>query len=101
MRPALKQFIFRMLGKDPEAIVVSFASGDPELVRRMHEEIRQLEPQRRHFLVTVDEFSSYWQLRKRFRAYRIGLAPVLFTQDSRYGALRRAAFLLAPTKILA
>ena len=101
MRPALKQFIFRMLGKDPEAIVVSFASGDPELVRRMHEEIRQLEPQRRHFLVTVDEFSSYWQLRKRFRGYRIGLAPVLFTQDSRYGALRRAAFLLAPTKILA
>jgi ribosomal protein S18 acetylase RimI-like enzyme len=101
LRPALKQFIFRMLGKDPEAIVVSFASGDPELVRRMHEEIRQLEPQRRHFLVTVDEFSSYWQLRKRFRGYRIGLAPVLFTQDSRYGALRRAAFLLAPTKILA
>ena len=101
MRPALKQFIFRMLGKDPEAIVVSFASGDPELVRRMHEEIRQLEPQRRHFLVTVDEFSGYWQLRKRFRGYRIGLAPVLFTQDSRYGALRRAAFLLAPTKILA
>ena len=101
MRPALKQFIFRMLGKDPEAIVVSFASGDPELVRRMHEEIRQLEPQRRHFLVTVDEFSSYWQLRKRFRGYRIGLAPVLFTQDSRYGGLRRAAFLLAPTKILA
>ena len=90
-----------MLGKDPEAIVVSFASGDPELVRRMHEEIRQLEPQRRHFLVTVDEFSSYWQLRKRFRGYRIGLAPVLFTQDSRYGGLRRAAFLLAPTKILA
>ena len=90
-----------MLGKDPEAIVVSFASGDPELVRRMHEEIRQLEPQRRHFLVTVDEFSGYWQLRKRFRGYRIGLAPVLFTQDSRYGALRRAAFLLAPTKILA
>jgi ribosomal protein S18 acetylase RimI-like enzyme len=101
LRPALKQFIFRMLGKDPEAIVVSFASGDPELVRRMHEEIRQLEPQRRHFLVTVDEFSGYWQLRKRFRGYRIGLAPVLFTQDSRYGALRRAAFLLAPTKILA
>jgi ribosomal protein S18 acetylase RimI-like enzyme len=101
LRPALKQFIFRMLAKDPEAIVVSFASGDPELVRRMHEEIRQLEPQRRHFLVRAGEFSSYWQLRKRFRAYRIGLAPVLLTPDSRYRALRRAAFLLAPTKILA
>ena len=101
MRPALKQFIFRMLGKDPEAIVVSFASGDPELVRRMHEEIRQLEPQRRHFLVALEEFSGYWQLRKRFRGYRIGLATVLFTPESRYRALRRAAFLLAPTKILA
>ncbi|HEV8042796.1 MAG TPA: GNAT family N-acetyltransferase [Bryobacteraceae bacterium] len=101
MRRTLKQFIFRMLGKDPEAIVVSFASGDAELVRRMHEEIRQLEPQRRHFLVTGEEFSGYWQLRRRFRAYRIGLAVVLFTPDARYRALRRAACLLAPTKILA
>lgn len=90
-----------MLGKDPEAIVVTFASGDAELVRRMHEEIRELEPQRRHFLVTNEEFSSYWQLRRRFRGYRIGLAPVLLTPDVNYRALRRAAFLLAPTKILA
>jgi ribosomal protein S18 acetylase RimI-like enzyme len=90
-----------MLGKDPEAIVVTFASGDAELVRRMHEEIRELEPQRRHFLVTKEEFSGYWQLRRRFRGYRIGLAPVLLTADSTYHALRRAAFLLTPTKILA
>jgi len=101
VKPALKQFIFRMLGKDPEAIVVTFASGDPELVRRMHDEVRQLEPGRRHFLVTPDEFSGYWQLRKQFRAYRIGLAPVLLTPDSTYRALRRSAFLLAPSKILA
>ncbi len=100
MKQALKQFIFRMLGKDPEAIVVTFASGDAELVRRMHEEIRQLEPQRRHFLVTREELSGYWQLRGRFRGYRIGLAPVLLTPDLKYRALRRAAFLLAPTKIL-
>jgi ribosomal protein S18 acetylase RimI-like enzyme len=101
LKRALKQFIFRMLGKDPEAVVVSFASGDTELVRRMHEEIRRLEPHRRHFLVTLEEISSYWQLRRRFRAYRIGLAPVLLTPDPRYRTLRRAAFLLAPTKILA
>jgi ribosomal protein S18 acetylase RimI-like enzyme len=101
LKSALKQFIFRMLAKDPEAIVVSFATGDLELARRMHAEIQQLEPERRHFLVTPDEFSSYRQLRKRFRSYRIGLAPVLFTPDMRYSALRRAAFLLAPTKILA
>lgn len=90
-----------MLAKDPEAIVVSFATGDMELARRMHAEIRQLEPERRHFLVTPEEFSTYRQLRRRFRSYRIGLAPVLFTSDARYSSLRRAAFLLAPTKILA
>jgi polysaccharide biosynthesis protein PslH len=101
LKAALKQFIFRMLAKEPEAIVVSFATGELELARRMHAEIQQLEPERRHFLVTPEEFPSYWQLRQRFRPYRIGLAPVLFTSDPRYHSLRRAAFLLAPTKILA
>ncbi len=96
-----------MLGKDPEAVVVSFATGDPEFARRMFEEIQQLEPQRRHFLVTSEELrpggtvGTYSQLRKRFRACRIGLAPVLLTRDPQFRALRRAAFLLAPRKILA
>ena len=63
--------------------MVSFASGDTELVRAdVHEEIRRLEPHRRHFLVTLEEISSYWQLRRRFRAYRIGLAPVLLNTRS-------------------
>jgi ribosomal protein S18 acetylase RimI-like enzyme len=107
LRAALKQFIFRILGKDPEAVVVSFATGGPELVQRMYAEIRQLEPGRRHFLVKPEEFetSSVWatyrQLRKRFRGYRIGLAPVLWDKDRRYARLRRAAFLCAPAKILA
>ncbi len=107
MRQRLKQFIFRMLGKDPEAIVVSFATGDPELARRMHDEIRQLEPARRHELVSPEELGTggtlamYRQLRKRFRRFRIGLAPVLFTPEARYRTLRRAAFLSAPTRILA
>jgi ribosomal protein S18 acetylase RimI-like enzyme len=96
LRAALKKFIFRILGKDPEAIVVSFASGDPELARRMFEEIQRLEPERRHFLVAPGTFS-----RQRFRPYRIGLAAVLFDGDGRYRPLRRAAFLLAPGKILA
>ena len=107
MRRALKQFIFGLMRKDPEAIVVSFATGDPALARRMHAEIQQLEPERRHVLVMPEElkpggtFTTYRQLRKRFRASRIGLALVLLTPDSRYRTLRRAAFLLAPTKILA
>ncbi len=107
MKAALKKFIFRMLGKDPEAIVVSFASGDPELASRMFAEIQELAPSRRHVLVTPDElqpgsaFALLKQLRRRFRANRIGLAPVLFTSEEKYRTLRRAAFLLAPTKILA
>jgi ribosomal protein S18 acetylase RimI-like enzyme len=107
LRAALKEFIFRILGKDPEAIVLSFATGDPELAQRMFAEIQRLEPRHRHILVKPDEFEAdstfrnYWQLRKRFGAYRIGLAPVLFDNDRRYRASRFAAFLLAPTKILA
>ena len=106
MRSALKKILFGTLGKDPEAIVVSFATGDTELAERMFAEIQRLEPARKHFLVRPDEFgpSSAWSiyrcLRKRFRHYRIGLAPVLLG-DTRYRNLRRAAYLLAPRKILA
>ena len=87
--------------------MVSFASGHPELAEKMHDEIRSLEPGRRHVLVTPAELAPgatlqiYRQLRKRFRANRIGLAPVLFTGEPQFRALRRAVFLLAPTKILA
>jgi polysaccharide biosynthesis protein PslH len=147
LKAALRQFIFRVLRKDPEAIVVSFASGDGELAEKMFAEIQQLEPGRRHTfvrcpaldspsnaplasgtsqasacprtrtpgeeasgrqlrnaVVTLEPgstFQIYRQLRQRFRRQRIGLAPVLFTEDPRYRAIRRAAFLLAPTKILA
>ena len=106
MRASFKKFLFGLLGKDPEAVVVSFATGDRDLAARMFAEIQKLEPRRKHFLVTPEEFSSsstlgiYAALRKQFRAYRIGLAPVLLG-DSRFRALRRAAFLFAPRKILA
>lgn len=106
MRAALKKILFRILGKDPDAIVVSLATGDRELAERMYAEIQRLEPGRRHFLITPEEFGAasapqiYRALRKRFSRYRIGLAPVLLG-DARYRNLRRAAFLLAPGKILA
>lgn len=107
MKQKLKQYLFGVMGKDPEAIIVSFATGDPAAVERMYEEVRGLEPARRHFLVKAEElapgsaFQLYRQLRERFKANRIGLAPVLFTDDARYRPLRLAAFLLAPRKILA
>ena len=101
MRAALKKVIFRILGKNPEAVIVSFATGDPELTRRMFDEIQALEPGRRHILIQPEEAGSYRSVRRLLRGYRIGLAPVLFDGDERYRRLRRIAFLLAPTKILA
>ena len=107
MKAALKRLIFRLLGKDPEALVLSFASGDPALASAMFAEIQRLVPDRRHILVKPDEFAGrstfaiYRELRRRFRADRIGQAPLLFDGDPRYSALRRAAFLYAPRKILA
>ena len=73
----------------------------------MFAEIERLEPGRRHVFVTPGEFRTnstlqiYALLRTRFRRQRIGLAPLLLSTDPRYRPLRRAVFLLAPTKILA
>ena len=96
LRQRLKQWIFRLLGKDPEAVVVTFATGDAELCRRMAEEIRGLVPDRRHFLATEENWPA---LRRKLRRYRVGLAPVLLTGEP--NALRRAAYRFAPRKILA
>ncbi len=100
----LKRAVFRLLGKDPEAVVVSFLSGEEPLASSMVEEVRRLVPERRHFTVSLQPGSAwqiYRRLRRKFRPYRIGLAPVLFTSDTRFRPLRLAAFLLAPSKILA
>jgi glycosyltransferase involved in cell wall biosynthesis len=92
----LKRGIFRLLGKDPEAVVVTFCTGDPELCRRMAEEIRGLVPGRRHFVITP---ANWPELRRELKRYRIGLAPVMLTREP--SALRRAAYCMAPHKILA
>ncbi|HEY1240634.1 MAG TPA: glycosyltransferase family 4 protein [Bryobacteraceae bacterium] len=96
LKQRLKRWIFGLLGKDPEAVVVTFCTGDPELCRRMAEEVRGLVPDRRHFVVTP---ANWPEMRRELRRYRIGLAPVLLTRES--SALRRAAYRLAPRKILA
>src|SRR6478672_9174562 len=96
MKQLLKQWIFRLLGKDPEAVVVAFETGDPELCRRMAEEVKGLVPGRRHFYVTAENWP---EMRRTLKRYRIGLAPVMLTADS--NALRLAAYRMAPRKILA
>ena len=85
---------------------MSFATGERDLAERMSAEIQRLEPARKHVLIQPDEFgtASAWRiyrtLHSRFRRCRIGLAPALLG-DPRYRSLRRAAFLLAPRKLLA
>ena len=96
MKQWLKKWFFRLLRKDPEAVVVTFSSGDAELCHRMAEEVRQLIPDRRHFVVTTENWPA---VRKQLKRHRIGLAPVMLTRDS--NALRRIAYRLAPRKILA
>jgi glycosyltransferase involved in cell wall biosynthesis len=96
MKQRIKRWIFNLLGKDPEAVVVTFHTGDPELCRRMEEEVRRLVPERRHFAATPE---TWPELRRQLKRYRIGLAPVLLTAEP--SPLRRAAWLLAPRKILA
>ena len=96
MKQRLKHWLFALLGRDPEAVVVTFATGDSELCGRMAEEVRTLEPERRHFVATE---SNWPELRRELRHYRIGLAPVMLTRQP--SALRRAAYRLAPRKILA
>ena len=96
MKQLLKRWLFRLLGKDPQAVVVSFVTGDPALCRRMAEEVRALVPDRQHFVATPENWP---ELRKELRRYRLGLAPVMLTRE--LNALRRAAYWRAPRKILA
>jgi len=92
----LKKRLFALLGKDPEGVVVSFCSGDPELCRRMVEEVQALVPDRRHFVITPQNWPA---LRRQLRRYRIGLAAVMLSPEP--SPLRRAAYRRAPRKILA
>jgi MFS transporter, ACS family, hexuronate transporter len=64
VKQRLKQWIFRLLGKDPEAVVVTFCSGDAELCRRMADEVRTLVPDRRHFVATEENWPK---LRRELR----------------------------------
>jgi hypothetical protein len=107
---SVKHLLYKLFGKDPEAVVVSFLSGPPPLAVRMVEQIRDLVPDREHYAVTLDaepvEIAGVVCLRlsdiKRvLRRKRIGLAPVLYAKDPKYKPLRRAAWMRAPHKILA
>lgn len=103
---SFKNLLFRLAGKDPEAVVVSFLSGPPELARPMLEEVVQLVPDRRHYAVTIDpQFDvpgvTFLSPSEVPPSLRIGLAPMLLGGRDEYSGLRRLAWRLAPSKILA
>jgi len=115
----LKRLVFGLLGKDPEAVVVSFHSGDETRSAAMAAELRRLAPQYRHFEVRLgldpglsrdgstivvapgSAWRIFCRLRRALRRYRIGQAAVLFDGDRSRRALRLAAWMLAPGRVLA
>jgi glycosyltransferase involved in cell wall biosynthesis len=109
VRQALKRLYCRLFKKDPEAVVVSFLSGDQQRALAMLEEIRHLVPEREHYAVYLGakpdvpgvQFIPAKAARSTLRRKRIGLAPVLFTDEPEFRSLRLLAFRLAPTRILA
>jgi glycosyltransferase involved in cell wall biosynthesis len=103
---SLKRAVWKLLGKDPDAVVVSFLSGPEPLARAMLAEVRSLVPDREHFAVTDLRIEGITCIRPEelpgpLRRKRIGLAPTLFTRAPEYSHIRRAAFRLAPRKVLA
>jgi glycosyltransferase involved in cell wall biosynthesis len=96
VRQRIKRWVLGLLGKDPDAVVVTFCTGQPDLCRRMAEEVQRLVPDRRHFVVTTWDWPI---LRRQLRRYRCGLAAVMLSREP--SALRRAAYRFAPRKILA
>ena len=88
MKHRLKRLVFGLLGKDPEAVIVSFWTGPDHLVLKVIEEIRALLPARDHYVISIGcapapqgcvciqlgAVDPYLQLRHRLRRKRIGLA---------------------------
>lgn len=100
----MKRLVFHLLGKDPEAVVVSFCSGPRELATRMVDEIRTLVPDREHYAVAEYDIPGVATIHPRdlpgpLKRKRIALAPTLFTGEPH--PLRNIAFRMAPTKLLA
>lgn len=113
LRQTIKIKLFRLLGKEPEAVVVSFLTGDVTQSDAMAADVRQLIPDRRHIRVGMQganadlalksnsTWAIYSELKARLGKYRIGMAPLLLGGSPALRPLRRAAWLLAPRKILA
>ncbi|MBL8235999.1 MAG: glycosyltransferase [Bryobacterales bacterium] len=102
----MKAWLWRLLGKDAEAMVLHFASGEESLVRAMYQEIHALEPAREHLVVCTGApiaglpcivVAGRGDLRRQLGRRRIGLAPFLLGDHP----LARLALIVAPHRLLA
>ena len=104
MMQRLKKGLFAALGLDPEAVVVVVRSGDPARAEQMAGTMRELVPGCRIVDVPFEQGSSIdlaLSLARRLRGLRVALMATLFDGTEKGAAQRRAALLVAPTKILA
>ena len=92
--------IWKLLGKDPEAVVVSFLAGPEPLARAMLDEVRSLVPDREHFAVTDLSIEGVTCIRPeelpgplRTQTDRTR-AHALYRRGANIAGLRRAAFRL-------
>lgn len=99
-----KPLLFSLLGLDPEAVVVVVRSGDPDRAEKMASIMRDLVPERRIVEIPLETGSTIdlaLCLLRRLRGLRVALMATLCDGTPQGAALRRAAFLAAPGKILA
>lgn len=90
MKDRLKRLIFRLLGKDPEPVVVILMHGDQALAERMREEVAALLPTYRHIVWSPTLPAP------SLRPHRIGMVAALVQSPG-----VRLALLLAPFRFLA
>ncbi|HEU0122874.1 MAG TPA: glycosyltransferase [Bryobacteraceae bacterium] len=102
----MRRWIWRLLGKEGEAIVLHFASGPEPRVRAMFAEIHALLPEREHLVVCLGQpldglpclaVTDAADLRRQLGSRRVGLAPFLLGDHP----LVHMAFRLAPRRLLA
>lgn len=100
----LKRILFSLIGLDPEAVVAVVRSGDSARAAQMAAIMRDLVPGRRIVDIPFeagDTIHLALRLLHRLRGLRVALIATLCDGTPEGAALRRAAFLVAPGKVLA
>jgi ribosomal protein S18 acetylase RimI-like enzyme len=104
VRSILKAIWCRATGKEPEAVVAVFCAGPAAQNEAVLRIMRELVPDRRIVVVEAEkeETGMAWlRVRRELAPYRVALCAVPLGRPGGNAALRRAAFLFAPLRVLA